>query len=739
MTSSRYDIIREPGSALLTVIVPVRWTDHRPDILDRLRQLRSDRHIPDDVAFLIVDDGSPAERTAELEATAHVVDAAFLHLDSEHRPFSIGRARNAGAVAARSRYVMFLDADLLAYDGFYRDVVNEIAAQRLGEDARRFLMFGVAYLTETASTEWDAIPCGERRQRYLQALFEADESRVEKFSTGTSVILLDREYYLLRGGNDESFENWGFEDMEFNFRLTALDDTLPEPTEYSLSYRNFRTIHEWRGWRSAYRLNGDLTFMKGLVLFHLHHPVHTDSDYQRGRQTNEAIFNARTEAFLSHGAEPPALVDPSRGRTLLFSKTNPFVHNRGIIPRLGELVFADENELAPDALVELVAREKITRVLFFNPYGSEHRLSLFRRVRDEGISFVIAERGALRDSLFYDPTGFNAESRLYDRERWDQPLTDDARTKVEAYIAEERAVDGTLERQGARCGPSALRSRLGLDPQRPVLFVPLQRPSDTVIRYFCGPIGTYARFLELVRELTRELQSDWHVVFKVHPLEDDTPALPGATNAGDAHIKDLLDLADAVLVINSGVGCIAQLWELPVYVAGNAFYAHDGVTRPAVDAAVVAESLRARWKPDRETMLRFASYLVSEYYSFGRFTTREIPWKDGGRMTVTSGIDLYEVRGFGLPHRVEGRDRDPRVPYESVLFDRYRKDLDMRRREVGYEGFPVSDVRGRANILRRRAKRWLRAPARALTEQAPEPLRGMARRVLGWRTEDGGR
>lgn len=663
-------------STTLTVVMPVRVSSDREDIIDRLEYALLDSRIPrDEVTFLVVDDGSGEREREALLSRCNELRFAYLGLDTQLEPFSIARARNYGAMHAGSKYILFQDVDLMTYDGFYEQLLREIEAQRLQQDVTRFLMFGVVYLTEEATRAFLEMPSEGRRQRFLQAAYEDDRRYVEKISTGTSVVLMNREYYLARGGNDEDFREWGFDDHEFICRCALRARQFAAPREFLMDYRNFRTIDEYRGWRSVYRLFGDMTFMKGLALFHAWHDLDLGSDYARGRDRNEQLFHRKLERFLETGEEPTPLPSICEGRTLLFSTTNPFVYNREVLPRLGEIFVEDEKELDGEGLLRLVAEHRIDRVLFHNPYASAKRLELYRAVRDANVPLLVAERGALRESVFFDPGGFNAESPSYHADRWDRELTDEERHQVEAYIREERRREDSLEGQASRVGARRAAQDLGLQPDDRVLFVPLQRPSDTVIEHFSGPIGGQVEFLRLVAGVAAALEGKWRVVVKKHPLEDNAPMIPNAVSAHDHNVKDLLDLCDAVLVINSGVGVLGMMWERPVLYAGEVFYGHEEINRQVSSVREVVEALESPFRPSREKMLRFIAYLINEFYSFGKFVTRETPWRGGGRMTVTTDIDFYQIRNIGRTEYVRRVAGMPTVPTSSILFDRYRPDL----------------------------------------------------------------
>lgn len=707
----------------LTVVVPVRFSRGREDMLERLDYLAEDRRLPKDVGMMVVDDGSPQRLAKEIRNRCRDNGYSYVHIDSEYRPFSIARARNAGAVRARSSYVMFQDVDLIPYDGFYEAVLREIQVQGLEQDTRKFLMFGVVYLTQKATSEFLVTERNMRKELFLQHMFDARGDLIEKVSTGTSVIAINREYYLARGGNDEDFEQWGFDDIEFNCRCIRKVRKFPLPEEFGTDYKNCATITEYKGWKSIYRLFGDMTFQKGIALFHAWHDVDSDSDYQKGRIVNEKLFNRKMKGFAVNGTEPPPLPSVMEGRTLLFSETNPFVHSREFLPRLGRVFIENEADFSVKSLLSYIKANKITRVLMHNPYATPKRLSFYKALRRRKIPYVIAERGALRDSVFFDPNGFNADSSSYDAENWDKPLSPAQELSVENYIRAEIAENSSLEAQGIRRGTGGIRKALGLRPNQKVMFVVLQRPSDTVIKYMCGPIENHDNFIQLVGDTAKALGNDWAVVVKKHPLEDLTPEIDNVVFANEAHVKDLIEICDAMLLINSGVGCLGMIWGKPVYHAGDAFYSHPAINRQVTTAEQIVEGIQEGFKPDREKAYRFLSYLINDFYSFGTFTTREVKWEDNSRMTATTAIDFYQIRGLGQTPFNARKEATVETGRETILMDRYRYAMSHpqpapnrgdKPAEVAVEPQPTMSRRERLRLKKKRDPRRYYADSKFL-------------------------
>ncbi|CTQ45381.1 glycosyltransferase [Roseibium aggregatum] len=283
-------------------------------------------------------------------------------------------------------------------------------------------------------------------------------------------------------------------------------------------------------------------------------------------------------------------------------------------------------------------------VIMPNPYGNPNRLEIYQKLRAMKFPVIVFDRGGLPGSWFFD-TGFNADSDSYQAKRWDRPLTDIEHTRVEKVIHRLRDESEPLEQQGCRINSEALRKKLNLEGKK-VLLVPFQRPSDTTIKYFSDPIGNFENFVSLVEDVNAELcqaGSDWALIAKRHPLEVERPSRNLQFVDDETHINDLIDLADAVLVVNSGVGLLAQMWEKPVLIAGTAYYSHEKLNKVVSCSSDVIAALRDLPKVDRDARNRLFHHLTENVYSFGKFETQRVKQSDGAYRNITRQISFDAV------------------------------------------------------------------------------------------------
>lgn len=338
-----------------------------------------------------------------------------------------------------------------------------------------------------------------------------------------------------------------------------------------------------------------------------------------------------------------------------------------LLDRIEDLRFRCEHSFADvNDLMDYIATEAVDVVLLPNPYGNKRRLYAYERCRDAAIPVVVFDRGGLPNSWFFD-VGFNADSPSYSPMIWDRELNQDETAHVRQYISELKSSARALEEQAGRLGAAGARAKLGLEGKK-VLFVPLQRPSDTTIKYFSGSVKDLPDFMRKLKQLQTLLDEhgeQWVILCKKHPLETTAPASTLRFAPDDMHVNDLLELCDAVCLINSGVGLLASLYDKPVYHFGRVYYGHPALNRRVTSADEVAAGLlRAPVEVSAEVRDRLIHHLITRVYSSAEFVTERVEQKDGSFRNITRHIDFHELR---LPDVRAWRGASPRILYVTPV------------------------------------------------------------------------
>ena len=292
--------------ARLSVIVPVRLTERRPELLERLSLARSDPECPGGVEFVAVDDGSPD--SAPLTERCAALGLRYIATGADpSSPFNLARARNRAAEQVQGELLLFMDVDLFPYPGFYADLLREAGLLDIRHRIDRFLMCPVIYLAQAG---WQAIQehaQAERRAFAVNIMMQRDRRLLEKFSHGTSCVAVNRNFYLSLGGQNEAFEGWGYEDYEFGCRLIQQNPQFRRPFLWGWNGGSFRTKRLYAGWKACYRLYGDWLAAKGIYLLHAPHPP--DIGFRAGepanlRRLHRQLRRGRRWAFADAAPKP---------------------------------------------------------------------------------------------------------------------------------------------------------------------------------------------------------------------------------------------------------------------------------------------------------------------------------------------------------------------------------------------------------------------------------------------------
>ena len=658
---------------IITAVIPVRlsmdWLYDEPERIARIIATLPAGYVP-----LIVDYGTAEERAGELRNLATATSTKLVRVETGDEPFSVGHARDIGTQHAQTPLILYHDIDFLMSPRSYERVLEETRLRGMPGNAYAFFALPGVYLTE------------EFTRRYLElfaegdaafadtvlhdAVMRRDRSLYENHTYAISAIVASRYHLLAIGGHDKSFVGHGAEDFELLHRLASYAPRGPRPGTYYLNTRN-NSISRYEGFRAHFALYGIDLFQRGLQVAHLWHPRRQDSAYVAPMAENQERVSQAMADYDTGTSWLPPLEDlhaPTRTLALIKDGRAPQMKAlRHAFPAFGRFDIRRESEFSTgEQLLRHMEDGGFARVFFLNPYGSAHRLSLYEAVKAAVRQFIVWDRGGLHDSWFFDPGGFLAESTSYRPERWDRPLYEAENRRTLEWLAEHRDSQ-TLEENGPRIGAEALGQRLQADGRK-VIFVALQRPEDTATKFFAGPCGGTEGFNDWIAHLARALDpQDYLVLAKKHPLEENMPSIPNVRFVEpDTHIMDLIDLAAAIVVINSGVGLIGLSNGKPVICCGDAYYAHPGLARAVSDRQELAVAVREARRPDEEKRLRFFRYLIEDFYSFGapRYSVKMN--KHGDRIRSVTRIVFSSIRGIGDPIEL-GRPPRP-ISLKAALY-----------------------------------------------------------------------
>ncbi len=664
---------------MITIITPFQ-TRNRDDYLHhRLRRFVTQEPAIDGIHRLIIDFGSPDHIVEELEALCADHGVGLMRLNRRGEPFSIGACRNAGAQVATTEFITFQDVDLTAPPSVYRQLLANLHAAP--PYINHLECIPCLYLTPPGTQEYESMDAEAARTLFHQYFTEADAERVQMYAPATSAIVVRRAFYLAMGGVRQEFFGHGYEDFEMMNRLAWKSKRFIRSHDYYSHDHQYASL-EYKGYRTFFSLFGRQNMAAGLFFCHLYHPTPPSAGYAKRNAANRMLFERFAKTLDKDADVPPALSDAaSQTRTLALSgrATIPMRSIRMAIAHLGNVVYMEPADFDDEAaFLRYVKDNGIGQVLFLTPYGNEQRLALYLACRAHGIPYLVFDRGALPRSWFFDPCGFNADSASYAPDKWNVELPDGARERTERYIDELISSEATLEENGERIGADNLRTRYSLHGKR-VLFVPMQRPGDAVIKHFASHAESVENFCFVLSQLSLRLPSDWRIVVKRHPLESSMPPIPGAVLLDHStHVYDALAASNAVLTVNSGVGLLSLLFGKPTFNLGTAFYCHDGLSVQVRNLEDIVLGLASLARPSREHVLRFTHYLVDTFYSFANTDYRKVT-EGGSTRNVAINLDFTELRLPGQPSRTFQWRTEP-AKKSSPVYDFYRSYIsDMGR------------------------------------------------------------
>jgi len=678
------------------------------DVLERLLWRRS-YNLPKNFSITVAEYGSSLEFSNKISDCCNKINAKHIHINSNDGIWNASKARNAAILESVADYLFFEDVDLLSHVDFYHDINNEINSSIITKKWP-FLVVPVAYLADTSAfreplSKYDySILCSE--------IFDPDSLNIDFYAAASSYLLCARKDAIMLGGYDESFKGWGYEDSDFWYRLlTSLQIEKPR-NFYKLDTRNYSNQTQWEGWRSLFRIFADIVALKGIYAFHVYHAESKDK-LSFLRERNKYIFTNNIARYTESKNIFIPMVNLGKEVDLFLSK-NPHSFNRALFEIFDNPLFIQLSNINIQDIDELVSRFKIRRVIFDNPYANEKRLEIYLKFKKIGITTYVVERGALPNSIYIDKNGFCAESRSYEESNWAfRELTDGEKREINSYIVELKLNNITLEKQGNLIGHNNLKKRLFGDSEDvKILFIALQSPSDTTTNYFCGDIGSYEGFLKEMYLLPYLLPKNWRVVYKNHPLTIDKVNIEGGYCVDDYHINEIIEISDAVTLINSGVGLLSIIFSKPVYYFGSVFYGVRGLNKKVKDSSELAIELTKPFNFEDEIAKKFLYFLVFEFYSFAEWNHEIKPYTKDANLSISKNIRYTVVRVYDLK-KVFKPQRFELDLKRSILFDRYRLDDYLNRKKTsGYQASTKVNLASKKqnSLFFKKLKKLIRSP-----------------------------
>jgi len=615
----------------LTLVLAIRAHDGNPWVKDRLRLLG--RYYDPAPYVVVVDFGSVEEHRDDLERISR--DSGFDYVYEEDLDtFSLARARNIGAASARTDLLFFSDIDCFGERDLCRRLVRQANVLDLGACFDQVINLPVYHLNEEVSAAFfqreDLSDASEWLGRALVHSVYARKGDVADFvDPSSNFFVCHRRFYDLVGGYNEKFRGHGSEDFEFTLRFALHSGQFPLPARaqedyYSPSWDSFYRAKQYRGFRRLGELMAFESEAAGLRIAHLHHPRPRSSDgWYRENDWKRRRFNVEVQPFLDEPARLLSYDWMPRDKVALVLLTHRW-HYEFFVPlrlagyRLVHVLAGDTARY--EATINMLEHRTVDAVAMFNPYMHSHleMRPFFELARKSGIATIVVERGALPESWYYAPdVSYNdADWRIESVE--EAELSDDEIELAGEYIDALKTGASTLEGRGditrtlARYG---VYSRV--HPR--TCLVPFQLEHDIAVTQSTDGHISYEEFRTQVAELVAD-HPDILFFVKPHPLSNtdlDIAADNVIVCTSDDNIHGLLEVVDAVICYNSGVGLLGLLHGKRVVTVGNAYYNLRGLGHPADDFAHAVHLAFESDAPFNDADVRsVVAWLLFRKYSF---------------------------------------------------------------------------------------------------------------------------
>ena len=557
--------------------------------------------------------------------------------------------------SAKSNIITFFDVDYYISIESIKKILKVARIKGLETNPNRFMIIPCAFLTQKGSKF-----IKEQPNEYWDTIVQHDiitkkEYLVRFLSPSSSTIVISKHKYLEIGGNDPKFVGHGYEDFDLFYRL-FISCQHPKTLPINMSYdQKSWDFVDYKGFRAMFSICGYESLMYGIMMHHLWHPEPNNDNYLDNRKLNHDLFYQRIKQYHIVADGPQPLINNNmKNKVLMFTKPNSSTLKaiRGIIPYIGTVLTINEEEFFSNSGEFLLKKftsylkdNNITSILFPNPYGNDNRITIYNYVKtSSSIKYYCFDRGALPDSWFFDPNGFNYDSSSYSEKNWNITLSEQDKKHAWQLIHDFTNSNNYLEKQGTKQGKEKTYTKLGLSPNDRIVFIPLQTENDTVIKYFSGNLFSYDSFLEYCNNIAKNNKSKF--VAKKHPLtqfldKNKYPNIIFATD--DTNIYDLIEISDVVLTINSGVGVLAMLYMKPCIITGKAFYSINGVNYEPTSITELNTLLENRLTVDSEKILKFITYL-NKFYCFGKsYYKNNDEVKSNRILRIVNYINFYKI------------------------------------------------------------------------------------------------
>jgi len=598
----------------ISVIIPLFVCKNNKYIVDRILNCKSDKASRLNIEYIIVDFTHDKEISKEIKDICLSNGIELLNSIScrDQCDFSLAKARNIGAIHASSEKLLFLDVDLIPYNGFYRDVFN--FKNRLFDKYYVDFFFWIPVVYDKGY-EFDSY-----YKNYLTSGIEKIDlinriilnKNIDSVSSGTSALCIDKLFYCQLGGQNEEFLGWGYEDYEFQIRCIIENMIFPKPKAFGSSKGNFSNITKYEGWRSIYMLYGEIARMQGIFLLHQPHSELKQYKSRNSSLKNRFIFEKTLKSLVS-GVDGPRLA-PLRmadGENALIMQNTPYTNLLEVSPCVAQHTFLHDINISDlDQAIEYVNEHNISIIIFGYPFVNDIEFDLYNWCKHHGFPLIVCGHGIFPNSVYFDETGILPDSEKQKKEFWNTSIGKEEIEKSREYIESLR---NTNRNKLIHPKTFIKNNRKNSLTRRLIVIMPDKSHKYMLKRIL--NINNDDEILNRIYKITDILKDSGWIITFINSIDMDISGNHEKYNRHDIH--DLLDVAESVLSFTPHDCMLAAAYGVPSYVDNRAFHALDGLIEhidldnPENSAYIINEG----FSHNSELLEKYIYYLISRYYS----------------------------------------------------------------------------------------------------------------------------
>lgn len=622
----------------ITLVFGIRAQAYNPWVLERLSLVGSYYNPLPQV--VIIDFGSPKEYSEAIYEICKQNGFEY-HFVNDSETFSPAIARNSSIQHVKTPLIFFNDIDCFWTNDLFSKLAHAANVEQLDKYWDRMLNMPVYHLTED-STAYITDGIGDLNQSNSEMSLRMEQTahralaswrrqHVDFVAPYSNVFLIRKDYFEYLGGYNETFRGHGSEDFEFLLRYALISKYLPIPKELDKDFYGplrdayYTDLKEYKGFRRLFEVLSAPAEFFGLKVLHLHHDKPAASDWVSKNDWKRSNFTIEIDKIIK---SPWRILGqdwlPRSKKVLVLLKHKDqyeyFLPLRSAGYSIEVLL---PGEQTPEHVIDKIESGYYSAAAIFNPYMKSHESlrPYYELARKLGVATIIIERGALPGSWYFAPDVAYNDSDYKNQVYLDWVPSEEEAQSTAALLEELRAGGKTLEKLSdyeETYNKHSLASALA----KKTIFIPLQLHDDmAVTRYTEGHIS-YSEYYESVLSIWEKIDTETVVFIKPHPLSSSKLSFPSnniVVCSQEDNIHALIDLSDAVICYNSGVGLLSLIHGKETFTVGNSFYSHStGLANKAATLDAALSAIQGDYLPNTslEVIYKLVGWLTNKKYSY---------------------------------------------------------------------------------------------------------------------------